>query len=207
MDILTRNYFKEIRNGAFAADEKPEPMSEYKWRVLRKRADDDNVLTFIQKGAEPHPLNFEEHKQGRRYRNIAKKEYHAIDTSLDSLDLLNIMLYNIDCTMSGHTSLRGVVEMGRYLRMKGDKVDFVKLETWLRRLGVYNMARLHGSMLIALMGFNLDELPFMHKEMPMAERLGSRDRKLTAAYLRHYPGATLHSALRRLGRIVTQIEE
>jgi len=207
MDVITRNYFCTLRNAAFGASEATEPMSAYKWQQLRQRAAQDDVLMFIDDTVPRHAINFEDHKQGRKFRRIAKTEYHAIDTSLDTLDMLNIMLYNIDHTLSGNTSLRAIIEMGRYLRRKGDRVDFVKLESWLRQLGVHRMARLHASVLVSLFGFHLDELPFMNRTAPRAEQLGSRDHRLTAAYLLHYPAATIHSALRRVFHSITQIEE
>ena len=157
MDVLTRNYFQMLRNGAFGENGPLEPMSKFKWNALYQRAECDEVSMYLKEDAPNVSINFEDHKQGRKFRNIAKTEYHAIDTSLDTLDMLNIMLYNIDQTLSGHTSLHGIIEMGRFLRKKGDKVDFLKLEGWFRKLGVNNMAQLHGSILISLFGFQLDE--------------------------------------------------
>ena len=136
MNVLTRNYFRMLRNGAFGENEPMEPMSKYKWEALYRRAEREEVLSYIKDDAPHISINFEDHTQGRKFRSIAKAEYHAIDTSLDTLDMLNIMLYNIDQTISGHTSLHGIIEMGRFLRKKGDKVDFVKLESWFQKLGV-----------------------------------------------------------------------
>ena len=123
MNVLTRNYFRMLRNGAFGENEPMEPMSKYKWEALYRRAEREEVLSYIKDDAPHISINFEDHTQGRKFRSIAKAEYHAIDTSLDTLDMLNIMLYNIDQTISGHTSLHGIIEMGRFLRKKGDKVD------------------------------------------------------------------------------------
>ena len=97
--------------------------------------------------------------------------------------------------------------MGRFLRKKGDKVDFIKLESWFHKLGVNRMAQLHGSVLISLFGFHIDELPFMTSEKAMAEKLGNQDKRLTLSYLTHYPLSTTHSMLRRLHNAITQIEE
>ena len=207
MNVLTRNYFRMLRNGAFGEKEPMEPMSRYKWDSLYRRAGREEVIMYIKEDAPHTSINFEDHKQGRKFRSIAKAEYHAIDTSLDTLDMLNIMLYNIDQTISGHTSLHGIIEMGRFLRKKGDKVDFVKLESWFHKLGVSRMAQLHGSVLISLFGFHIDELPFMTSERALAERLGEQDKRLTLAYLTRYPLSTAHSMLRRLHNTITQIEE
>ena len=101
MNVLTRNYFRMLRNGAFGEHEALEPMSKYKWNALYQRAEREDVLVYLKADAPHSSINFEDHTQGRKYRNIAKAEYHAIDTSLDTLDMLNIMLYNIDQTISG----------------------------------------------------------------------------------------------------------
>ena len=207
MNVLSRNYFRMLRNGAFGDKEPMEPMSKFKWAMLYKRAENEGVLSYLKEDAPHVSINFEDHKQSRRFKKIAKAEYHAIDTSLDTLDMLNILLYNIDRTLSGKTSIHGIIEMGRFLRRKGDKVDFVKLESWLHQLGTYRMARLHASVLIALFGFSIDELPFMNKEALMAERLGHEDQRLTLSYLAYYPVSTTHSMFRRLHNAITEIEE
>ena len=209
MNVLTRNYFRILREGAFGERQPIEPMSSFKWHQLRERAHEDNVESYLPGSEEPHKglRGLSEYKKGRRHKNIEKAEYHAIDTSLDTLDMLNIMLYNIDQTISGHTSLHGIIEMGRFLRKKGDKVDFVKLESWFQKLGVNRMAQLHGSVLISLFGFNIDELPFMTSERALADKLGDQDKRLTLSYLAHYPLSTTHSMLRRLHNAITQIEE
>lgn len=207
MNVLSRNYFRMLRNGAFGDKEPMEPMSKYKWDLLYKRAEEEEVLSYLKDDVPHASINFENHKQTRRFKKIAKAEYHAIDTSLDTLDMLNILLYNIDRTLSGKTSIHGIVEMGRFLRRKGDKVDFVKLESWLHQLRIYNMARLHASVLIALFGFSIEELPFMNKEASKAEQLGQEDQQLTFSYLAYYPVSTTHSMFRRLHHAITEIEE
>ncbi len=53
--------------------------------------------------------------------------------------------------------------MGNYLRTKGDKVDFVKLEKWLRKLRIQRMAQLQGSVLIPFFEFEQDEIPFVRR--------------------------------------------
>ena len=39
MNVLTRNYFRMLRNGAFGEHEALEPMSKYKWNALYQRAE------------------------------------------------------------------------------------------------------------------------------------------------------------------------
>ena len=204
-----------IRNGAFGENEPIEPMSEYKWRKIKKMAEADGVATYmktdgihtlVNPGEQQKPAKYDM-PSGRRLRHITEKERHSMDTSVASLELLNIMMHNAEQTLIRRTSLRMIIEMGVFLRTKGDKVDYIKIERWLRKLGVRRLTELHCSVLIVLFHFDISELPFMRRCSPMAERLMLRDRRLTAAYLFKYPGTTLYSWLRRILNTLTQIEE
>ena len=64
--------------------------------------------------------------------------------------------------------------MGEYLRTRGNKVDFVKLENWLNTLQLSAMAELQGNVLISVFGFEEDEIPFVSKSDPNAYRLTLR---------------------------------
>ena len=81
MNVLARNYFQLLRNGAFGENGALEPMSKYKWDALYRRAEDEEVAGYLKEDAAHTSINFEDHSQGRKFRNIAKSEYHAIDTS------------------------------------------------------------------------------------------------------------------------------
>lgn len=80
---------------------------------------------------------------------------------MDTLYLLRLIVGNINGMLSYGISLRGIVQLGNYLRTRGDKVDFVKLENWLRRLHIRRMAQLQGSILMRFFNFEQDELPFV----------------------------------------------
>ena len=67
--------------------------------------------------------------------------------------------------------LSGIIELGSYLRNKGDKVDFVKLDTWLGKLQLRRMAQLQGSMLMSVFNFEQDELPFVRHVEAAANKL------------------------------------
>lgn len=198
-----------LRNGAFGENEPIEPMSAFKWEKLYKMAEADNVSVYIKNdgytGKEMPRHNGM--PDSRKLRDITETERHSIDTSVESLELLNIIFYNTDSTISRHTSLRAIIEMGLFLRIKGDKVDYIKLEKWLKRLGISRMASLHGSILISMFNFNLDELPFMHRHYPVSQRLAVYDRRLTARYIMKYPCSTIHSWMRSIHNAITQIEE
>ena len=52
MDIIQRNLFKLLRNGAFNTFDKLEPMSAYKWERLYQLAVMHNVIPYAYKGIE-----------------------------------------------------------------------------------------------------------------------------------------------------------
>ena len=68
-------------------------------------------------------------------------------------------------------NLDAIIRLGQFLRNKGDKVDFLKLEKWLSALHLQRMAQLQGSILIAVFGFEKDEIDFVKKEEPVAYKL------------------------------------
>ncbi|KGI61093.1 hypothetical protein HMPREF3034_01880 [Prevotella sp. DNF00663] len=154
MDIIKRNLFAELRIQHFASDEKPEPMSRFKQKRL------EGLLANIDynnkgKATLSTPI------LNRRLKHIQEAERHAIDTSMETLDLLNIIVSNINATINSGISIKGIILLGQYLRTKGDKVDFIKLEQWLRKLHISRMAQLQGSILIQFFGFEIDEIPFV----------------------------------------------
>lgn len=109
----------------------------------------------------------------KRYilKDIVYKERHSIDTSKTSLDLLSLILQNTDCILRYGVRLRGIIMLGQFLRNKGQNVDFVKLELWLKRLKLQRMAKLQASFLICLCGFELDEFPYIKKYDKHAKKL------------------------------------
>lgn len=95
----------------------------------------------------------------RKYRNIIEKELHSIDTSTETIQLLKILVYNQWAMLNQGMSMDGIIRLGKYLRQRGDKVDFVKLDNWLAALQLRNMAKLQGSVLATVFDFEPDELP------------------------------------------------
>lgn len=198
MDIIKRNFFGLIRSGAFNEYVTLEPMSPFKWRQLAAMTVGKDVCHPVAVGIRNHqydkwvniPDNLipdtEEDKRptaetthpemanfwlNRKLRKIRENEIHAIDTSTDTLELLDIMLICITAMLNHDVSIRQLIRLGVYLRTKGDKVDFVKFENWLHRLHIYRIAGLQGCFLIMAMGFEADELPFLHNTELHTERL------------------------------------
>lgn len=189
MDIIKRNFFRILRSGALNEYEALEPMSAFKWNRLFQMVKAQGVNDIAMKGLKNHTFdvqanipkhmmeelvtNNENTKQtamppqlsnkflNRRLRKIQNNERHQIDASMTTVDILNIIVRNIELILNQGISLKGIAELGSFLRTKGDKVDFVKLENWLSQLHIERMAQLEGSILIEVFGFELDEIPFV----------------------------------------------
>lgn len=98
-----------------------------------------------------------------RFKHIVDQERHSMDTSVESLGLLQIIVFNVDSMLNRGMSLDGIISLGQFLRTLGDKVDFLKIEAWLIKLHIVRMAELQGNILISVFDFEQDELPFVHK--------------------------------------------
>lgn len=97
----------------------------------------------------------------RRLNKLIFNEIHSIDTSIDSLILLKKLIDNINNLLNRGVDINKLADLGKYLREYGDKIDFVKVESWIKILNIRNMCTLIGCMLIRLFSFEIDELPFI----------------------------------------------
>ena len=109
-----------------------------------------------------------------RLKRIIKREMQSEETSMETVDLLEIIIFNVNQILNYGLSLDGIIRLGQYLRKRGDKVDFIKLDDWLDRLHLSRMAQLQGSILISVFGFEQNELPFVLKEEKNARKLAIR---------------------------------
>ena len=195
MNIITRNFFRLLRSGALNEYEPMEPMSAFKWRRLDQMVHAQHVERAALKGIKNHQFDEmmnipedlanqtpdnsahqEEPRLSNHYLNfrlsrIENAERHAIDTNVDALNVLKIIVGNVSSMLNHGTMLSGIIELGSYLRNKGDKVDFVKLDTWLGKLQLRRMAHLQGSMLMSVFNFEQDELPFVRHVEAAANKL------------------------------------
>lgn len=190
MDIIKRNFFRLLRSGALNEYVTLEPMTTFKWNRLFQMAASQNVVSIALKGVKNHQYDTNIHipqklilglqemtdkdeqewgsnphlsnpTLNKRLKKIKHDERHAIDTSMETLQLLDIIIFNVNHILAKGISVRGIIELGSYLRTRGDKVDFVKLETWLSKLHLQRMAQLQGSILIVVFNFEQDEIPFV----------------------------------------------
>lgn len=100
----------------------------------------------------------------QRFYKILNGEYHSIDTSVETIDLLKLLIVNEQDFLYHGINMKGIILLGCYLREKGEFVDFVKLDAWLNRLFLRRIAQLQGSILISVFGFETEELPFVYRK-------------------------------------------
>lgn len=106
-----------------------------------------------------------------RLKRIRENEPQSADASVETLNMLDIIVQATECTMTYGLSFATILRIGIYLSVDGDKIDFVKLENWLRKLNLTRMAQLEGSILIDIFGFEMDEIPFVNKMEPSAHKI------------------------------------
>ena len=155
MNFLQRNLFTKLRADNFGIKEEMEPMTTFKKKKIAQMLKNVNDVPAGEVKMNNGFLN-------RRLSKIQEDERHAIDTSIETIYLLRIIVANVNGMLANGINLRGIIQLGDYLRTRGDKVDFVKLEKWLAKLRIQRIAQLEGSVLITFFDFEQDEIPFVH---------------------------------------------
>ena len=208
MNFLQRNLFIKLRSENFGTDEELEPMTTFK---MQKIAQMMKNLSDIPEGEVRMNNSF----LNRRLSKIQDDERHAIDTSIETIYLLQIIVGNVNSILKSGINLKGIIQLGNYLRTKGDKVDFVKLEKWLTRLRIQRIAQLEGSVLITFFDFEKDEIPFVRRVEKGAYKLTLRslyyntqeakdiEFEQTATGFVRTTGGTMRKSLRRSMRYIT----
>lgn len=184
MDIIRRNFISLIRNGAFGENDTLEPMSKYKWGLLHKLAEIHGVDSIIDytlnqgKGALPKlPLpdaglsRLYNRRLNKRLQNIREQEPSSDDSSIETLNMLDILIQTAEAMLSYGLSIGNIVRTGIYLQNDGDKIDYIKLDNWLKRLDMHRMAQLIGSLLVELLDFEPEAIPFLSRMEPSAKNL------------------------------------
>ncbi|MCD8290304.1 MAG: hypothetical protein LUC91_02245 [Prevotella sp.] len=97
----------------------------------------------------------------RKLNKIIFNEIHSIDTSVTSLVFLLKLIDTMNGFLTVDRNFRNVIDLGTYLRNSGDKIDFIKIDLWLKSLRMKGIANLIGSYLVVLFNFTPDELPFI----------------------------------------------
>jgi len=201
MEIINRNFFRLLRSGSLNEFVALEPMSTFKWNRLFGMLKAQDVVSIALRGVKNYQYdetasipkflieNFSIVNNGTtdlstrnlsnpilniRLKRIQYKERHAIDTSVETLQLLEIIVDNISRTLNHGIPIKGLLNLGKFLRTQGDHVDFVKLDTWLQNLHLRRMAQLQGSIIITVFNFENSEIPFVQKIEPKALSLTMR---------------------------------
>lgn len=137
---------------------------------IKARMNDNRTLS----GKVPEKVKLSSRLLNHRLKGIIHNELHSIDTSIEALDILKLIVSNSQSMLTRGMDLDGIITLGQYLRTRGDKVDFVKLDAWLSSLMLHPMAELQGNILISVFGFEEDELPFVTKYDQKAYKLTLR---------------------------------
>lgn len=136
-----------------------------------------------------------------------------IETIAPTLDMLITLLGIVKATLRDGIQLWQVADLGQQLRQQGDRVDFVKLQGWIERLHFTRMAQLVGNMLTGLLGFSVDEVPFMQPSSSdgdidnIVESLFTDSARRPAKYLRYCPGESISSVVASITHSLGNIEE
>lgn len=185
-NAIQNNFTILLRAGSFGiTDTQLQPMSLHKWRRLLTLASQMGLSGYISAGMEllkedkmlPQQMLFSAEKEKydtshghvynflmkKRLSNIKEQERHSIDTSIETLELLNITIANAHDIITHDLNITGVIAFGEYLKTKGDKVDFVKYEEWIKRIGIDQTVALLASLLMELFSFESSELEFMKR--------------------------------------------
>lgn len=101
------------------------------------------------------------------YVQVGGQSIETLPPTLTLFHLLFTMSHNM---LSHVTTMNDLIHVGVLLRSTGDRVDFVKIQSWIERLKLTRMTQLIGQLLIELLGFEKDELPFASFEKPVDTR-------------------------------------
>ena len=112
MNFLQRNLFIKLRSENFGTDEELEPMTTFK---MQKIAQMMKNLSDIPEGEVRMNNSF----LNRRLTKIQDDERHAIDTSIETVYLLRIIVGNVNSILKNGINLKGIIQLGNYLRTKG----------------------------------------------------------------------------------------
>ncbi len=189
MNIIERNLFRLLRAGAFHSSETIEPLSAWKWNRLyhlsvmhdvapiawqgikacsnqffvqlpddlmhqwqqARTTDEDNNNDLLLSDRLTNPLlNY-------TLQDILDDEHSNTETRTMLLHLLGTARF----VLNAGIPIKRIVEMGIFIRQNNSHIDFIKLQEWIQRLKLNNMVQLISVMLVRMLHFSPDELPFM----------------------------------------------
>lgn len=191
VDIITRNFFRMMRSGALNEYVNLEPMSDFKWQRLVEIIKSEDVAGVASRAVKnqqyEHKFNMPNHLReeihieagkntvqnirpdienpilNKKRNKLYNTEKHSNDYSKETLDLFNILIANCHAILNKGTSTRLIIRLGNYIRINNSKINYTKIDTWLKELQMQKVAQLLGSILISNFSFTQSELPFVKK--------------------------------------------
>jgi len=133
-----------------------------------------------------------------------------IETVAPTLTMLVCLLSIVKTALSEGLQLWQILDLGILLRQQGDRVDFVKLQNWIDRLHIGRMTQYIGLVLTGLLGFSIDETPFMQPETANADSLADElldNSPRPAKFIRLYPGESIASVMASITHSLGNVEE
>ncbi len=239
IDIITRNFFKMMRSGALNEYVELEPMSAFKWNRLIEIVETQDVISVASRAIKnqqyentfnmPQALREKVHKLAseasgesihlemtssilnKKLTKIHTLERKAEDYSKESLDLFNIIIANCQAMLNNGTSTRLIIQLGNYIRIKGEKVDYAKVDKWLKEMQMLKVAQLVGSILITNFAFKAEEVPFVKKvdqkaALVMRQCIMERKAEKHNRGITYFEYAPLENASILIGRLKTRLD-
>lgn len=110
----------------------------------------------------------------RKIRKTRERENASEERSESTLHLFNLIITITNQVLTRGISYGHLLPIGTFLRHQGDRVDFVKLDRWLEKCHIKNLAQLYGSILITTLDFEKEEVPFVSRIDPYGYRQAMR---------------------------------
>lgn len=126
-------------------------------------ADQDAHYGQLKKTARNTEKKFQCSILNRKYNKLIFNERHSIDTSIECIELIDLLIASSQSILHSDLNIREIVRLGLFLREEGDKTDFIKVEKWISSLNMRKITNIIGSYLIILCGFEKDEIPFLKR--------------------------------------------
>ena len=191
MNIIERNFYRLLRAGAFGTEEQIEPLSAWKWNRLYQLSEMHDVAPLLYKGIERCHDQFFLQIPAELLQHWSQAQCHGTDDENDMLapdhltnPLLDHKLQNIldqeDSNTETRTALlhllgtsrfimnagipvKRIAELGVFIRQNSRIIDYDKLKHWIEDLKLTSMVQLMAAMMVKLLAFEPDELPFMQQ--------------------------------------------
>ncbi|MBR1389339.1 MAG: hypothetical protein IJ569_06950 [Prevotella sp.] len=121
-------------------------------RQVERKDDDDN---FLRADHLTNPM------LNMKLQSILDDEQSDVATRQQLLLIISIARH----ILNEGVPVRQLVRLGTYLRQEGHHVDFITLQKWLKGLNLSQIAQLEGALLIQMLAFGEEEIPFLQGKL------------------------------------------